>query len=287
MKFECSPIYIKSSLKDAYTCLWHFKWNHLFISYLAFLPFTFAGILGFLDAFFLPRLSTELVPEGYNVSFILFVVTTYLWAIPCFVLWNRLYLLGPGHFFKRRVWPILTRSIVLIFKVLMMIGIFVILAVIFIIIFTVLIDFLNLDNSISDFLDLSNNEYLGFATLISLTFFFAYLIFLRFSLAISARMIGKRIGLVTSWKLTKKNTLRMFYCYILILLPAIILSVSIVLGYQAILNLDLFYSGEILTRSDYIHIFLLAPAICLPIAASCSQCSSFYRHCGGVECKQD
>jgi len=286
MNPQCSPISIRTNLKEASSCLWRFKWKHILISYIAFLPFTLVGISGLLDAFFLPRSSLEQVPDGYNFSFFMFILTTYFWAVPCFVLWHRLYLLGPEHLLRRKIWPILTRSFVLFLKVLMMIGICILLAVIFAILMSLFISLLNLNTTFSDLLELSDYEYLRYVSTISLTLFFAYLIFLRFSLAISARTIGKRIGMATSWRLTKTNTLRMFFCYLTILLPIMALSMGVLFVYQALFELDLFFSGEILNRETYVHIFLLAPVLCLPIAASCSQCASFYRHCGGEECSQ-
>jgi len=285
MKYECTAICVKTSLKEAYTCLWKFRWKHALIAYIAFLPFTLAGLLGYLDAFFLPRSSFELVPEGYNLSFALFFMTTYLWGIPCFILWHRLYLLGPEHLMRRKIWPILTRSMVLIFKMLFLIGTFLLVALIIAVIFAFFIDIVTLDESLADFVELTQSEFARYVIIFSVTGLVAYLIFLRFSLAISARTIGKRMGLITSWRLTEKNTGRMFYAFLAIFVPACIISFGYIYFYQMLFGLNLFYSGEILSTTSYLHIFINAPIIALPLASMCSQCASFYRHCGGEECK--
>lgn len=286
MRFECSPICINTSLKEAYSFLWYYKWNHILISFLAFLPFTLIGLLGLFDPFFMPRASTELVPNGYNLSFILYIFSTYIWALPCVILWQRLYLLGPEHLLRRKIWPILTRSLVIMSKVLFLIGIASLITIALLVLLLFLMNKLNLNDSVSDFIDLSDDEFMRFVAIITITGLITYLVFLRFSLAICARTIGKRIGLLTSWRLTEKNTMRMFLSFISIVLPTIGLTYGFVYLYQTSLGLNLFYSGEMLSKLNYLHIFILAPVITLPLSAMCSQCASFYRHCGGVECPQ-
>lgn len=287
MKQDCTILCVNTSLQDAYACLWRYKWNHIMISFIAFLPFTSVGLFGFFDLFFLPRPSHEIVPEGYNLSFILYILTTYFWAIPCIILWHRLYLLGPQHLIRRKIWPILTRSFVMMTKVLMLIGLGSMLIIAFLAILIFGITYLGLNESISDFIQLTDNEFMRYILIISVTGIITYLAFLRFSLAICARTIGKRVGLLTSWRLTEKNTFRMFLSFIAIFLPMLTLSFSLLYIYQTAIGLDLFYSGEILSPISYVHIFILAPVITLPLSAICSQCASFYRHCGGEECEQD
>lgn len=286
MNKNCANLSIKESLKDAYSCLWRYKKNHVLIAYIAFFPFTLVGLFGFLDPFFLPRSSYEFVPEGYNLSFLLFILTTYIWAIPCVILWYRLYLLGPEHLLRRKMWPILTRSFVMISKVLFLIGIIVFLIIILLVVFAYIIEFLNLDTSISNFVELNDNELFRYFIIISLTGLITYLVFLRFSLAICARTIGKRMGLLTSWKLTEKNTIRMFCCFMVVFASAVLLTLISIFLYESLFNIDLFFSGKILNKASYMHIFILAPIITLPLSAMASQCSSFYRHCGGEDCMQ-
>lgn len=286
MRFECSPICVNTSLKEAYGSLWHYKWNHFLISFLAFLPFTLIGTLGLFDPFFMPRASTELVPEGYNLSFLLYIFTTYMWSIPCVILWYRLYLLGPEHLLRKKIWPILTRSMVIMSKVLFLIGIASLITIALLALLLFLINRLNLNDSVSNFIGLSDSEFMRFVIIITITGLITYLVFLRFSLAICARTIGKRIGLLTSWRLTEKNTMRMFLSFISILLPSIGITFGLIYLYQKSLGLNLFYSGEVLSNLDYLHIFILAPVITLPLSAMCSQCASFYRHCGGEDCPQ-
>lgn len=287
MKQDCTILCINTSLKDAYACLWHYKWNHLMISFIAFLPFTLVGLLGLFDPFFLPRASHEIVPEGYNLSFILYILTTYLWAIPCVILWHRLYLLGPQHLLRRKIWPILTRSFVMMTKVLFLVGICSLLTIAFLALLAFIVSYLDLNDSISDFIRLTDSEFMRYIVIISVTGTITYLVFLRFSLAICARTIGKRIGLLTSWRLTEKNTFRMFLSFVSIFMPVLAISLGLLYIYQMSVGLDLFYSGEILNTVSYIHIFILAPVITLPLSAMCSQCASFYRHCGGEDCTQD
>lgn len=287
MKQECKPLCLNTSITDSYKCLWHYKWNHLFISFVAFLPFVSLGLLGFFDPFFLPRSSHEMVPDGYNLSFGLYILTTYVWAIPCIILWHRLYLLGPEHLLRKKIWPILTRSFVMMSKVLFLVGICSLLAILSISTLAFLINYLGLNDSISDFIELTDSEFTRYSIIVSVTLIITYLVFLRFSLAISARTIGKRIGLLTSWKLTEKNTIRMFLSFVVTNLPIIAGSLIIIYFYQTALGTNLFYSGEILTPFAYLHILILAPVMTLPLSALCSQCAAFYRHCGGEECEQD
>lgn len=277
---------MKTSLKDAYSCLWRFKWQHLFISYLAFLPFTLAGILGMLDPFFLPRSSYEIVPDGFNLSFIIFITTTYLWSIPCIILWHRLYLLGPENLLRKKIWPILTRSFVIISKVLFLIGICVFVALIMLFVAAYLLELFQVNNEIPSFVELSDNEFLRYFIVVFITGLIAYLTFLRFSLAVCARTIGKRVGLRASWQLTEKNTIRMFISFMAIFIPASTIALGLVHLYQNAININLFFSGEMLAISSYLHIFVLAPIITLPLSAMTSQCASFYRHCGGEDCDQ-
>lgn len=284
---NCSPLCINTSIKDAYSCLWRYKWNHLLISFIAFLPFTGVGLLGFFDPFFLPRSSHELVPDGYNLSFILYIFTTYFWAIPCVILWHRLYLLGPQHLLRRKIWPILTRSFVILSKVLFLVGLCAMVVLLLVAIFSFVISYLDLNDSISNFIELTDTEFMRYVVIITIASTVTYLVFLRFSLAICARTIGKRIGLLTSWRLTEKNTFRMFLSFITVFLPALIITFGVVFTYQSLLKLNLFYSGELLDTMSYVHIFVLAPIITLPLSATCSQCASFYRHCGGEDCTQN
>lgn len=287
MSDDCAPLCINTSLRDAYKCLWHYKWNHLFIAYVAFLPFTILGLLGLLDPFFTPRSSTEIVPDGYNLSFLLFIASTYLWAIPSIILWHRLYLLGPEHLLRKKIWPILTRSFVLISKVLVLVGICVLVALILITLLVYIIDFMELNESINDFFALTDSEFTRYLIIMSLTAFITYLVFLRFTLAICARTIGKRIGLLTSWRLTEKSTLRMLLSFMVVFLPSVIIAYTVLYFYQSTFEIDLFFTGEMLSIPTYIHLFILAPVITLPLCATCSQCASFYRHCGGEDCMQD
>jgi len=284
---DFSPLCINTSIKDAYRCLWRYKWNHLLISIIAFLPFTVVGLLGLFDPFFLPRASHELVPEGYNLSFILYILTTYFWALPCVILWHRLYLLGPEHLLRRKMWPILTRSFVILSKVLFLIGLCAMVALLLVAVFSFVISYLGLNDSISDFIELTDTEFMRYVAIVTIATTVTYLVFLRFSLAICARTIGKRIGLLTSWRLTEKNTFRMFLSFATIFLPSLIISYGIAVAYQSLFNLNLFYSGEILDTMSYLHIFMLAPIITLPLSAMCSQCASFYRQCGGEDCTQN
>lgn len=286
MSNDCSPLCINTSIKDAYGCLWRYKGNHLLISYIAFLPFTVVGLLGFFDPFFLPRSSHELVPDGYNLSFILYILTTYFWAIPCVILWHRLYLLGPQHLLRRKIWPILTRSFVILSKVLFLIGLCAMVILLLIAIFSFFISYLGLNDSISNFIELTETEFMRYVVIVTIASSVTYLVFLRFSLAICARTIGKRIGLRTSWRLTEKNTFRMLLSFLTVFLPTLIITFGIIFTYQSLLNLNLFYSGELLDTMSYVHIFILAPIITLPLCATCSQCASFYRHCGGEDCTQ-
>jgi len=172
-------------------------------------------------------------------------------------------------------------------KVLFLVGLGAMLTIALIAAFAFVVSLLDLNDSISDFIELTDSEFMRYIAIISVTSLITYLVFLRFTLAICARTIGKRIGLLTSWRLTEKNTFRMFLCFMTVLVPAISFSIAVTYFYQVVFGIDLFYSGEILSTMSYVHIFILAPIITLPLSAMCSQCASFYRHCGGEECTQD
>jgi len=287
MKQGYNKLSINNSLQDTYSCLWNYKWYHLIISLFAFLPFTLTGYLGFFDPFYLPRTSHEIVPAGYNLSLCYFILTTLLWTVPCLVFWYRLYLLGPENLLRWKIWPILTRSFIIVTNFLFLLGLFSLLTIAFLTILAFIVNYQSLNNIISNFIELTDYELLRYIVIISITGMITYLAFLRFSLAICARTIGKRIGFITSWRLTKKNTFKMFLSFVGVFMPILGLTFGILNIYGIIMEFYVLSSEKFLNSNFYIHTFILAPVFTLPISAVCSQCAVFYRHCGGENYTQD
>ncbi|NOZ42664.1 MAG: hypothetical protein GXP02_05805 [Alphaproteobacteria bacterium] len=130
MNVECSRLNIFPAICQAYRCLWFYKLQHIMISLVAVLPFCLAGLAGLLEPVLAVSLTTGKMPAGFNLSFAILVLTTFVWAVPMTILWHRLYLLGPENLIRRRVWPLITRSLRLILNSMIFFGMGLVVAVI-------------------------------------------------------------------------------------------------------------------------------------------------------------
>ena len=87
--------------------------------------------------------------------------------------------------------------------------------------------------------EMSQLEYalyiIGLLTVIS----FLIPIFLRFSMAFSAQAIGKSLGFITSWDITRKNTFRMLGATLIGFLPIVAIVALVLWGGNHYLDIDL------------------------------------------------
>lgn len=287
MTIECTSLCILSSVKQAYRCLWHYKIQHIAISILAVLPFCLAGLSGILDPLSKASSSAQGMPDGFNLSFAILVGTTLLWAIPMTILWQRLYLLGPEHLIRRKVWPLITRSLKLInhslifFGLILVAGAAVAWGILYLRIFS------GSEKMTGTITRMGDMEYALYASGLLALIFFLLIISLRFSLAFSSLTIGKPLRFTTSWRMTRKNTFRMLITTLLSSLPiAGIYSVLLWVA-EYYFNIDLLAGTAQNPDMDpdmiYIFILIFAPLLSLPLATLCSLTSTFYRHCGCPE----
>jgi len=227
------------------------------------------------------------MPDGFNLSFAILVGTTLLWAIPMTILWQRLYLLGPEHLIRRKVWPLITRSLKLInhslifFGLILVAGAAVAWGILYLRIFS------GSEKMTGTITRMGDMEYALYASGLLALIFFLLIISLRFSLAFSSLTIGKPLRFTTSWRMTRKNTFRMLITTLLSSLPiAGIYSVLLWVA-EYYFNIDLLAGTAQNPDMDpdmiYIFILIFAPLLSLPLATLCSLTSTFYRHCGCPE----
>ncbi|MFC7048251.1 hypothetical protein [Emcibacter nanhaiensis] len=276
---------ILTCIRDAYGCLWHFRFQHILISLFAFLPFCLAGFLGYLDAFLVSTNSQTEVPEGFYLSFIILMLTTFAWLVPSVILWHRLFLLGPEHLLRRKFWPLITRSFHFSLKILVFLGVLLVLlfliggAVLFV------LNQITLDRqgSVEAIGNIELAVYLAAAVVL---FLLTLAIGLRLSLAFSAQSIGKRLGFRSSWDLTRSLTGHM----LLSVLAGLILPVGLVLLLRllvlSLFGLDILSGLAMAPKQIFILIFALSPLMSLPLAYLCSQTSVFYRNCGAWDFRE-
>lgn len=283
MAIECTKLCVRSSVAQAYGCLWYYKFQHMMIAVLAALPFSLAGLMGWLDPVFSTSPDLNNMPEGFNLSFAILLLTTFIWAVPVIILWHRLYLLGPEHLIRKKIWPLITRSFNVISHSLIFIGLGLVMSVLFIWGMLHLRAISSMDSMAGTITELGTGELLLYIFIGLDIFCFLLLVGLRFSMAFSAVAIGKKIGFTTSWRMTRKNTFRMLEATLLGGLPMIILLGAVMTGARVFMDIDLIAGTA--PDQDMIYYFVLvtAPLLTLPVAILCSLTSTFYRHCGCAE----
>ncbi|PHZ84393.1 hypothetical protein [Paremcibacter congregatus] len=283
MQIECTKLCILSAVKQAYSCLWHYKLQHILIALVAALPFCLAGFLGGLDTVFSVTARDQPLPEGFNLSFTLLVLTTFIWAFPVIILWHRLYLLGPEHLIRRKIWPLITRSLNVISHSLIFFGFGLVTAVLM----TAGIVYLRINTESAAMAgtisELGQMEAALYSIGALIVVCFLLIIGLRLSMAFAAQSIGKTLGFTVSWRMTRKNTFRMLIATILVISPLLALDGALIWAADHFWQIDLINGTAPNPDMMYLFVYLTAPLITLPLAALCSLTSSFYRHCGCAE----
>lgn len=283
MNFECTELPIISSIRQAYGCLWHYKFQHVMISILAVLPFCFAGFQGYLDPVFSVISSAGNMPEGFNLSFIILVLITFLWAIPMIILWHRLYLLGPEHLIRKKIWPLITRSLTVISHSLVLFGMGLVAAISI----TWAILYLRvMSDSEGTITEMGQMEYALYIFGILCIITFLLTIALRLSLAFSSLTIGKSLHFGTSWDMTSKNTFRMLASTLGGSIPLLGIVIGLLWAAKYYLQIDLYAGTAPEPHMIYSFVLICSPLLTLPIAILCSLASTFYRHCGCAEFRE-
>lgn len=285
MNFACTELPVMTSVRQAYSCLWHYKFQHILISLVAVLPFCLAGLGGYLDPVMTVSSVTENLPDGFNLAFGLLVLTTFIWAFPVIILWHRLYLLGPEHLFRKKVWPLITRSLTVISHSLVFFGIGLVAAVGITWGLLYLRVKVGSEEMIGTLTEMSQMEYalytLGLLTVIG----FLVPISLRFSMAFSAQAIGKSLGFGISWDITRRNTFRMLLATLVGFLPVVALVGLTLWAAKHYWGIDLFAGTAPEMDLIYKFVLIFSPILTLPMAIFCSLTSTFYRHCGCADVK--
>ncbi len=286
MNFECTELCIKSSIRQAYGCLWHYKFQHVMISIIAVLPFCLAGFSGTLDPVFSVFTVTEQMPEGFNLSFAMLVLTTLLWAIPVIILWHRLYLLGPEHLIRKKAWPLFTRSLKVISHSLVFLGLGLVATITItwgILYLRVMSESEDMEGTITE---MGQMEYALYVFGIVVILCLLLIIALRLSMAFSSLTIGKSLRFTTSWNMTRKNTFRMMAATLGGVLPLLGIVAALLWGARYYFQIDLVAGTAPETEMIYIFVLVCSPILTLPLAILCSLASTFYRHCGCAEFRE-
>jgi len=286
MIVECTKLCILSSLRQAYHCLWHYKLQHIMIAITAVLPFCLAGFLGLLAPVFSVSSPLKIMPDGFNLSFSILVLTTIIWAFPVTILWHRLYLLGPEHLIRRRIWPLITRSFTIISHSLILfgLGLMAAIATIWSIIYLRMIT--DSRQMVGTITEMGRLEYALYSLGIILVISFLLLIALRFSMAFASQAIGKSMRLTTSWRITRQNTFRMLVATCLGALPLLGLQVITLGAAKYYLQIDIFSGSAPEPYMIYLFVLIFSPILTSPLAILCSLSSTFYRHCGCAEFRE-
>ncbi len=286
MAIECTKLPILSSVQQAYHCLWHYKIQHVMISIVAALPFCLAGFAGYLEPVFSVSSGANVMPDGFNTSFAILVCTTFIWAIPVIILWHRLYLLGPEHLIRHKIWPLITRSLKIISHSLILFGV----GLIFAITITGSVLYLRVmgesEQMLGTISQMGSREYALYIFGIMVVLSFILLIALRLSMAFSSHAIGKSMRFTTSWQITRKNTFRMLAATLIGSAPLGLIQVIVIWAGNYFYGIDLLAGAAPSPYMIYSFVLVSSPLLALPLAILCSLTSTFYRHCGCAEIRE-
>ncbi len=286
MTINCTKLCIKSSIRQAYGCLWYYKFQHILISFAAVLPFCLAGFSGVLDPVFLVSPGAEKLPEDFNSAFAVFILTIFIWAIPVTVLWHRLYLLGPEHLIRKKIWPLITRSLNVISHSLIFFGLGLVAAAVITWGVLYLRVMSNSEKMAGTITEMGQMEYALYIFGILVVLSFLLLIGLRLSMAFSSLTIGKSLRFTTSWRMTRKNTFRMLAATLGGGLPLLGVVIGTLWLADHFFQIDLLAGTAPEPNMIYIFVLVAAPVLTLPIAILCSLTSTFYRHCGCADFRE-
>jgi hypothetical protein len=266
--------------------LWYYKFQHILISFVAVLPFCLAGFSGVLDPVFLVSPGAEKMPEGFNSAFAVFILTIFIWAIPVTVLWHRLYLLGPEHLIRKKIWPLITRSLNVISHSLIFFGLGLVAAAVITWGVLYLRVMSNSEKMAGTITEMGQMEYALYVLGILVVLSFLLLIGLRLSMAFSSLTIGKTLRFTTSWRMTRKNTFRMLAATLGGGLPLLGVVIGTLWLADHFFQIDLLAGTAPEPNMIYIFVLVAAPVLTLPIAILCSLTSTFYRHCGCADFRE-
>ncbi|VAV95557.1 hypothetical protein MNBD_ALPHA02-397 [hydrothermal vent metagenome] len=286
MTFDCTKLGIMSSIRQAYGCLWYYKFQHILISIIAVLPFCLAGFSGVLDPLFLVSAGAENMPDDFNSAFAVFILTVFIWAIPVTVLWHRLYLLGPEHLIRKKIWPLITRSLKVISHSLIFFGLGLVAAAVIAWGVLYLRVMNNSERMAGTITEMGQIEYALYVFGIFVVLSFLLLIGLRFSMAFSSLTIGKSLRFTTSWQMTRKNTFRMLAATLGGGLPLLGVVIAVLWLANHFFQIDLLTGSAPEPNMIYIFVLVAAPILTLPMAILCSLTSTFYRHCGCADFRE-
>lgn len=256
------------------------SWSiHCLLSFLALAPFCFFGILGVFRPYFKISSSLNALPENYILAALIFIFSSFIWIIPCGVLWHRLYLKGSINFSDKKLWQIFLRSSSMITYSLILLGMALIITMVFL--FTAYFVFghaghMGLVKAAEYYLETGKIPYP--AVIFCIIIFVIYFL-IRFSLAFSGRAVGCDTGFVKSWQLTKDKGILMFAAHLLTTLPILLILYGVYLLADHHLNFGIFFNTVKGLSAGYIAIFITAPLIMLPIAMIAAITSHFYHYC--------
>ncbi|PCI46990.1 MAG: hypothetical protein COB49_07760 [Alphaproteobacteria bacterium] len=256
------------------------------ISILAVLPFCLAGFQGYFDPVLAVSPTTQSLPEGFNLSFAILVFTTFIWAVPVIILWHRLYLLGPEHLVRKKVWPLITRSLSVIHHSMVFFGIGLVMAIAItggILYLRVMSESENMAGTITE---MGQMEYALYIFGIFVICSFLLGLALRLSMAFSSLTIGKKLSYTASWCLTRRNTFRMLAATLIGGIPLLGIEAALVWGGKYYFHIDLLAATAPEPDMIYIFVLLSSPLLTLPVAILCSLASTFYRHCGCADFRE-
>ncbi|MAU40875.1 MAG: hypothetical protein CMF31_04560 [Kordiimonas sp.] len=273
------PYYIPpfKAIREAYYCLLHCWQYHLLIAYLVTLPYTIAGLLGGLDPLMMPTTSLDAVPAGYYSALALMFLTVAIWPIPCVVLWQRLYLLGPSQMLRKRFWPLLTRTVQFVIVFLISFGCIMALGGI------VLFLMMTLITPLLDRVPIIENvEVFTMGIAAALLMLVMMVASVRLGLLFVSQAIGRQMSFRQAWQVTQGNTVRMISVSITGFVPMLALFLLVVYGLRQVICpafMTLTLSEN--TSLNFLLLFAFSPVLTLPLAYLAAQMSVFYR-CLGV-----
>ena len=202
------------------------------------------------------------------------------------ILWHRLYLLGPEHLIRKKVWPLITRSLRVISHSLVLFGMGLVAAVGI----TWGVIYLRLmsesEGMAGTITEMGQTEYILYVFAIMIVAAFLLIIALRFSMAFSSLTIGKSLRFTTSWDMTRKNTLAMLAATLGGGIPLMVVVVAVIRAADHYCQIDLLAGTAPDPDMIYIFVLLASPVLALPVAILCSLTSTFYRHCGCAEFRE-
>ena len=256
------------------------SWSiHCLLSFLALAPFCFFGILGMFRPYFKISSSLNALPENYFLAALIFIFSSFIWIIPCGVLWHRLYLKGSINFTDKKLWKIFLRSSSMITYSLILLGMTLIITIVFLFIAYYIFGHAGHMGLVKAAEYYSDTGKIPYPAAIWCIAIFVIYFLIRFSLAFSGRAVGCDTGFFKSLQLTKDKGILMFAAHLLTTAPITLMIYGIYSLANDNLNLSIIFNSAEGLSAGYIVIFITAPIIMLPIAMVSAITSHFYHYC--------